>query len=219
MARVGPTPDGWADLVGDIVHSLRSALDHLAFALNAKGYADTHNGAAIPPERQTDSSFPIFGLVNQRGMPRDGRRAFGTSSSYRFMPAGAVEAIKKLQPYNRGQEFRRDPLWAIHELSRIDKHRIDLVVTAAPPTQRFNAYFTAVDEAAFGIGGPVYDGKELSYWVVSEGASEPDVDLDFTRGVAFGESTVLRNQPVIASLKGIRNYLRFKVAFPLGKYL
>ncbi len=214
-------PSDWPDLVGDAVHGLRSALDHLAFALNAKGYADTHHGATIPPERESASSFPIVGNVNQRGQPMNGEDAFQSSSAaYRDMPTEAQALIKNLQPYHRGDEFWRDPLWAIHELSRVDKHRIDLDAAASSPTQSTSdIYFEAVDEFVFGVGGPVYDGKELSWWVIPEGAKEPDIEADFTRGVAFGESTPLRQQPVVPTLRAVRDYIRFKAIFPLTKFL
>lgn len=220
VARIGAIPDDWQDLVGEAVHNMRSALDHLAFALNATGYADAKNGAAIPPERENKSSFPIFGNISQAGVAMDGEGAFETSTSHRDMPAGAVSVIEQLQPYKRGKDFRLDPLWAIHELSRVDKHRIDLGVSASLPQQSIDSiHFEAVTEAALGAGGPVYDGKELSYWVIPEGYKEPDAELNFTRSVAFGETTPLWNQPVVATLRGIRDYLRFKVAFPLDRFL
>lgn len=219
VAHIDSVPDDWPDLVGEVVHSLRSALDRQAFALNAKGYAETHNGAKIPAQGESESSFPIFGNVNQRGDPVDGQHSFRSSTSYRYMPAGAKTKLEQLQPYKRGENFRSDPLWAIHELSRVDKHRIDLEVAAAGPDQTISGHFPAVDDTGLGAGGPVYDGKELSYWVTAKGAEEPDVKLDFTRHVAFGQSTPLRDQPVVPTLRGIRNYLRYKVAFPLDRFL
>lgn len=124
------------------------------------------------------------------------------------------------QPYGRGEDFRNDPLWALHELSRVDKHQIDLDVTGScPQTSIGSIYFEAVEESGLGYAGPVQDGTELAYWVIPSGYKEPDAELDFTRGVAFGQTTLLRNQPVIPTLRGIRNYLRFKVVFPLAKFL
>lgn len=220
VARIAQQPDDWPDLVGEAVHSMRSALDRLAFVLNAKGYADAHKGASIPPEREADSTFPIFGNVNQRGMPMDGEAAFKSGTGHRLMPAEAISLIESLQPYKRGQDFARDPLWAIHELGRIDRHRIDLALSASLPRTVFKEVrVERTDELVLGIGGPVYDGKELSYWVIPEGYPEPDPKIHFTRTVAFGQSTPLGDQPVIPTLRGIRNYLRFKVAFPLGKFL
>jgi hypothetical protein len=51
VARISePIPPAWGPMIGDVVHNLRSALDHLAFALNAKGYADANNGATLPED-------------------------------------------------------------------------------------------------------------------------------------------------------------------------
>jgi hypothetical protein len=221
VARISSTPDNWSELVSDAVHGLRSALDHLAFALNEKGYADAHNGAGLPAKDANASAFPIFGNESNEGKPMDGEHAFRSDiARYRHIPAGALRAIEELQPYKRGDDFRLDPLWAIHALSRVDKHRIDLEITASQPSMHLShAYFPAVSDAAIGIGGPVYDGKELTYWVIPEGADEPDFDSHFARGVAFGERTPLREQPAVRTLLDIRNYLRYKVAFPLDRFL
>ncbi len=221
VARISSIPDNWSELVSDAVHGLRSALDHLAFALNEKGCADTHNGASLPAKDANASAFPIFGNESNEGKPMDGEHAFRSAvGTYRHIPAGALSRIEELQPYQRGDDFRRDPLWAIHALSRVDKHRIDLEITASQPSMDIaRAYIPETSDAAIGIGGPVYDGKELTYWVTPEGADEPDLDPYFARGVAFGERTPLGDQPVIPTLRGIRNYLRYKVAFPLDRFL
>jgi hypothetical protein len=219
VACLGETPDDWLDLISEAAHMIRSALDHQAFALNSKGYADTHHGAALPPERKADSSFPIFGNVNQSGLPIDGKHAFKSSVSHRDMPPAAAALIESLQPYNRGQDFGRDPLWAIHELSRLDKHRIDLELTAAQLGTKTIGFFPMIDEAAIGIGGPVYDGKELAYWVTTAGYPEPDANVNFTRGVAFGEGMPLWDQPVVPTLRGIRDHICSRVMSPLDKFL
>jgi len=135
------------------------------------------------------------------------------------MPQGAKDLVEALQPYNRGEHFGDDPLWTIHELNRIDKHRIDLTVSASAPRQTIDANFPQVSEAVLGTGGPMYNGKELSWWVIPEGAEEPEVELQFTRGVAFGEGVALAGAPVIQSLRDVRNFLRYDVAFPLDRFL
>lgn len=219
VARVGDVPDDWSDLVSEAIHHMRSALEHLAFALNAKGYAEAHKGAAIPPEREANSSFPIFGNVNQRGQPMDGERAFKANTSYADMPSGAKGRIEELQPYKRGKDFRQDPLWAIHELSRVDRHRIEITPTASCPESLFSVQFEAVAGCEIGFTGPVEDGKELSWWIVPPGKKEPDADLYFARGVAFGQSTPLGDQPLVPTLRGIRNYLRYNVALSLDSFL
>jgi hypothetical protein len=157
--------------------------------------------------------------VSQKGKVIDGESAFQSVTSHRNMPQGARDLIEALQPYKRGKNFASHPLWAVHELNRIDKHRIDLTALASAPRQSISADFPAVSEAVLGTGGPMYNGKELSYWVVPEGAEEPDANLHFTRGVAFGEGTPLAGQAVVKSLREVRNFIRYKVAFPLDRFL
>jgi hypothetical protein len=219
VARYCDLPSQLPDLVGEAVHNLRTALDHLALALNAKGYAEANGGAALPVAEEAKSSFPIFGNVNQKGEPRDGKQMFRSATGYSNMPQGAKDLIQALQPYRRGENFARDPLWIVHELSRIDKHRIDLTVSASAPRQLMNANFPEISEGVFGTGGPMHNGKELSWWVVPEGADEPDTDFHFTRGVAFGEGTPLTEKPVVRSLREVRNFLRYNVVFPLDRFL
>jgi hypothetical protein len=219
VARFGDLPTELPDLVGEAAHNMRSALDHLALALNTKGYAEANGGAELPAAEVASSSFPIYGNVSNKGQPMNGTDAFRSATSYRNMPQGAADLIEELQPYNRGEDFASDPLWIVHELNRIDKHRIDLAASASAPQQAISGSFPAIDEGKLGIGGPVYDGKELSWWVVSKGAEEPDADFRFTRGVAFGEGTPLSGQPVVRSLHEVRNFLRYKVAFPLDRFL
>jgi hypothetical protein len=219
VARFGNLPSELPDLVGEAVHNMRSALDHLALALNAKGYAEANGGAPLPVAEEAKSSFPIFGNANQRGEPADGEHLFQSAIGYRNMPQGAIDLVEALQPYNRGDHFRDHPLWIIHELNRIDKHRIDLAVSASAPRQSFDANFPQVSEAVLGTGGPLYNGKELSWWVIPAGAEEPEVELQFTRGVAFGGGVALAGAPVIQSLRDVRNFLRYEVAFPLDRFL
>lgn len=87
---------------GDIVHNLRSALDHLAYQLVIVG-------TGKEPSRRVE--FPIakdFATYEaEKARKVDGMRP------------QAIEAIDRLKPYKGGN----DSLWRIHELDNIDKHR------------------------------------------------------------------------------------------------
>ncbi len=219
VAHLSDAPiDDWKGLVGDAAQNLRNALDNLAFALNSKGYAEAHQGAAIPPKDRVDSSFPIIGKESNRGNPIEGPREFQGHPGLKHVPAAARDLIERLQPYQRGENFRQDPLWALHLLSRIDKHQIDIEVSAAIGEQRLSVG-TIQGPAALGIAGPVYDGKELSFWHVPKGASKKDTDAYVSRRIAFGEGTELGEAPVVPVLRGVRNYIRYRVAFPLDRFL
>jgi len=53
--------------------------------------------------------------------------------------------VEGLQPYRRGQNFASHPLWVLHELSRIDKHRLPHVVLMIPTAV---AFFTSTPSGA-----------------------------------------------------------------------
>jgi hypothetical protein len=93
---------------GDVIHNLRSALDHLAHQLVLVG-----NPNGSPPRK---IEFPI--LDSQAEYER--RKASKTEG----MRADAVQAIDELRPYKEGNLA----LWKLRELDNIDKHRMILSV-------------------------------------------------------------------------------------------
>ncbi len=134
--RYEPNPDGGTDilasaeqlpknpfslLIGECLHSMRSALDNLAFAL-AVSYTNP-----LPPAVAEKSEFPIFGDINGQGGADfnkvRGRKIGGMN------PLAQAE-IEGLQPYKRGNGYKSHPLWILHDLDRINKHRLVPVVVA-----------------------------------------------------------------------------------------
>jgi hypothetical protein len=101
-----PLPETVPLLIGDAIHNLRSALDHLACAL------------APPTTSQTGHArieFPIC-------VSEDDFNAKG-ASRIKKLPERARDEIKSLQPYHAGDNARHEFLWALHQLDIIDKHR------------------------------------------------------------------------------------------------
>ena len=120
--------------VGDCLQCSRSALDHPAFEL-----ATTFT-SPLPDEFEKRSEFPIFGDQDGKGSGRfDERRSKGAQAGNPTPTSGlakvagmdpaAQAVIEGLQPYHRGNTFEDDPLWRLHELNRIDKHRLLHVAT------------------------------------------------------------------------------------------
>jgi hypothetical protein len=87
---------------GDVVHNLRSALDHLAFQLAIVGRGKE-------PSRRVE--FPIA---------KDSKtyEAEKTRKVEGMLPE-VISEIDRLRPYKGGNEL----LWKVHELDNIDKHR------------------------------------------------------------------------------------------------
>lgn len=100
----------WSVIIGDIVHNLRSAIDHLAWQL-----VKANNGT--PRTEQPRTQFPILlDRLTERGNVRAIEIAGGIS------PA-ATALVEALQPYNRVDDPTMHPLAILNELSNRDKHR------------------------------------------------------------------------------------------------
>lgn len=103
-----PMPlSSWMD-ASEAVTSLRHALDHLAWQLAIVGVRE--RGETREPFDRTE--FPIHW-----------REPFA-DWKVRDLPDRAVEIIKSLQPYHRGEAAKRELLWMLHELDIVDKHRL-----------------------------------------------------------------------------------------------
>lgn len=87
---------------GDVVHNLRSALDHLAYQL-------VWAGSGEEPSRR------IYFPIAKDAAAYEGEKARKVEG----MCPKAIKAIDALKPYKGGN----DTLWRIHELDNIDKHR------------------------------------------------------------------------------------------------
>lgn len=93
--------------LADAVYALRSGLDQLAWQL-----ALLNN-----PAPSKDTMFPIHADDSLKSEKLFRRRVSD-------MTEAAAHVIRQLQPYQRGSEYARDPLWQLNELSNIDKHRL-----------------------------------------------------------------------------------------------
>jgi hypothetical protein len=117
----------WGAIIGEVVHNLRSAIDHLVWKLS-----DKHSGPAPPHPLPRGSpwsriEFPIF--------PSARDFAKGAPGKLWAIDPALVRRIRAVQPFT-GPKPRRSPLWLLHELSNIDKHRhppvVGLLVNVTP---------------------------------------------------------------------------------------
>lgn len=107
----------WPLIIGDVVHNLRSALDHLVCQL------------ALLEDITFDCKKTAFPIYDKEGAFRD----FSNDKVKPFVCSDAFAMIEDLQPYKAAKLTGRDPktsnLRIISELDIIDKHRM-LVVAA-----------------------------------------------------------------------------------------
>lgn len=106
----------WNIAIGECVHNMRSALDHLAYWLNVIGGGD-------PPPNFSESEFPIYDNGPDFHGTRNPRRTKPARNKIKHMPPPAQALIERLQPYHR----RKDPdtwtLLMLRDLANWDKHR------------------------------------------------------------------------------------------------
>jgi hypothetical protein len=119
-------PSHWPLMVGDAVHNMRSALDHIVWALSTKFAARYPQGS---PAHPTDTEalkiqYPIcvtegryFGT--KKGKWKDGQRF----KCARFVGPEAITVIDNTQPHHRRNDAHEHPLAILAKFSNEDKHR------------------------------------------------------------------------------------------------
>jgi hypothetical protein len=115
----GSMPARFGLIIGDALQNLRSSLDYLVWelVLAANGQPNEKN------------MFPICSTVELFEEQIRRHRLDGVS-------VDAIAEIKRFQPYHLGQDFAKGILWAIDELTNINKHRrillTNLMATTVP---------------------------------------------------------------------------------------
>jgi hypothetical protein len=146
-------PDLLLMLIGDVLHNLRSALDHLAWSL-AGTRADS------------STEFPIF-VDGTRFRATDGHGNPNWGSGLHKMhdmPTPAQNIIESLQPYKGVHGLpESEPLWLLQQLGIEDKHRT-LNLVAAGVDVRLDV--STGSHPASGLTGrtgylPLEDGAEI----------------------------------------------------------
>ncbi|MCL4535259.1 MAG: hypothetical protein M1370_08905 [Bacteroidetes bacterium] len=196
-------------LVGDCLHNLRSALDHLAYNLAVK-----HRGEPLPGRAAETSEFPILGTRPMT--PKEERSKIGC-----IEPA-ARAIIKGLQPYHRGDDYNRDPLWILYELERIDKHRLLHVVVLSYDNATVGGSNIAIKSIrAVPPGAPLENGTEVCSGRVSKFFPDRPLELEFhfPLQASLVEGVPLAVQPIIPAMRGLVDYVEEVILLQLRPFL
>lgn len=185
---VRPHPPEWSARIGEIIHDLRSSLDHLAWQLVIA------NGES--PDTKTE--FPVFwdSAKYKTDSPR----------KVRGMSKAAKVEIERLQPYHAAHRFEDHILYIVHQLNLTDKHRLLTVVGSSYRPQRFQVGGAAGTGTVHGVtanGRPVpfENGAEIMTFKYGAGNPPPNemgVEADLTFTVAFDWTGPGKGQPVIS---------------------
>jgi len=104
-------------IVGDLVHQLRSCLDHIAYAMVKPVCTDDRTLRRI--------TFPVFYDPTEF----TNSLSFKTLTDVLGSGSKQIAEIRRSQPYERDPiSPKSDPLWVISKLDNIDKHRTILVL-------------------------------------------------------------------------------------------
>lgn len=206
-----PPPPEVALIMGDAVHAIRASLDHLALELAVA----FHSPSAVPSDIEENSEFVIVGDADETR----GAHLFQSAAGRKLkgIDPKAREAIKGIQPYHRKTAFAQDPLWMIHELDRIDKHRRLNLTTYAlgsvainPPRGSTTMQIGELHIEHAGHDGPVNDGDVVAAYTIRNS----NLQIDFTRDISLAEPSLPERVSVVEAVAALRIYVMDEV-FPL----
>lgn len=191
-------PSMWAVQIGEIVHNLRSALEHAVWQL-------VLDNGQTPVIGQT--GFPVFNDEVSYLQGR-GRRPPGVAM-LKGVPDEARDFITSIQPYQskaRGLDPREDALCVLHELWNTDKHRLLHVVALGLLAQRFQfAIEGSLDIRELRVGSRILkDGTEVARFPAPEGGKGTvKMNLDYTGEVILDETVPPAARMEVTELIGI----------------
>ena len=197
IVQVPTVPPDVPLIVGDILHNLRSALDHLACHLVTIGGGKVTGQTCFPIAKGTSE----YMSSKFRGKIEGARKE-------------AIEAIDSFQPYKGGNFL----LWELHELNKLDKHRLLLTACSAHRGHSMTPSERAAMEKIFRdshpgqpapqlrgvltevpISGPLKAGDKLRTIPLAEVEQE----MKFLIDIAFNEPQILQCRPVFPLLYDI----------------
>lgn len=198
LEEVHQTPLEISTILGDTIHNLRSALDHLAYQLV---WLET---GKIPSDH---IYFPIADDAVKYQQKRQ--------HQVKGAPPQAISAIDALQPYKGGN----DVLWKLHALNNIDKHRALIIIGSAYHSINLGAHisrqlqhetssnpdfahlsaFSPLD-AFFRPADRMFPLKQGDELFIDSPNAKVDKHLQFRFHIALGESFIV-GEPVIEAVQ------------------
>jgi hypothetical protein len=171
--RTAPIPDDIPLLAGDAVHNLRSALDHLAVALERSSAVLA--GHPLTPAQERRPQFPV---ARSEGEFEEQMNRF------RHLSPATIEVLKAFQPFvitpaQPEQSF----LWQVSDLDNLDKHRMLAPVPISPVS------ITGPGHGGQWVDGPSVPyapGVEIGRYVFADPTAATELPIEFRFGLTLG---------------------------------
>jgi hypothetical protein len=116
-----PMPLEWGVVLGEVIHDLRSALDHTIFQLTLDNSGQELEGTGFPISDKP-ASWVSHGGKKTTDNPL-GYASVCAMYRLRGVGTGVVDYVRRLQPY-ASQTHHASALWALQLLWNQDKHRL-----------------------------------------------------------------------------------------------
>jgi hypothetical protein len=190
----------WGALIGDTVQNYRQALDHIVWVFAEAGTGGTNT-----------TEFPIF---RDKAKYLQTERGGGLSKIAGITDEEVRALIQSMQPFDSGEnEPVWHPLWTLHELSNIDKHRFMQLVGATLYAQPAVVVALPLDHdrhvAVPGLelkilewwgGGPFEQHTRLARVEVPADYGHVHINTGSAFVIAFPEGSPVAGKPVIYEL-------------------
>jgi hypothetical protein len=185
VESVDPVPLQISLIVGDAIHNLRSALDHLVWQLVL----------ANRKHPTTKNSFIIEDPAKESDSRTFDRKVEGIDTR-------AKELIRAMQPRNSGDHT----LWHINELDNADKHRVILTAQLASKSWNVKALGLQViefDHPAF----PLVLNQEITNLPTATYERQQNNDFKLSIDVTFGDSEIFCGKPIVETLNHLAEFV------------
>ena len=189
----------WSVTIGEIVHNLRSAFDHLVWQL-------VRDNGGQPSEA---NMFPIVSLENRASWERISKNKLkGVSDAMK-------ERIRRIQPFAvLGAPYDVTALSRLNHLSNVDKHRRSLQLAPrivgleddmnsdddSDPYQRLRNDPNIKEKVEIGI--------QFRHHILDDPQAKSDQDVDGFGVLDTLEETIIAVEATIADLTGRKSYSR-----------
>jgi hypothetical protein len=181
----GPETTHLPMVIGDVIHNLRSALDHLVWDLIRVSTKKNPRGKPQFPICTDPTDFACCSRTMLRGVLPE----------YRTV-------IEEAQPYYGGKAPDESPLRWLNILSNIDKHR-QFVVTAGT-LDGADLHFPGGTPEGLKIIPGILDGRtKIARYRCPDGIAAMDMHSDVTISIVFGNRGVVRGKTITETLDQI----------------
>lgn len=188
-AAIAPFLVRFGTITGEVMHHLRSSLNHLVWQLS-------------DGQHTTSTEFPIF-KDKREYKARVGRKV-------KFITDPKVLAlIERAQPYKRA--WTKDPLWLVQHLDIVDKHHVLIVAGGSTEfwkNRRRHPTGWSLEEPLISHYVPLKDGA-----IVAKPIGRP-VNMDFKAvyHVVLPQIGRIPSEPLVPRLTQISEYVRVLIS-------